>query len=163
MGMKKVFLLLFAFFAIQINFSANAQLLKVEKDYNGRYYRYGNQRIEKSEISQFLMKNCPEAYKMYHNKDLKIGWGICVPSIALLAGGLGMSFSSSESIVYTGIGLGAAGAVGILSSVFVLSSGYDKRRRTCDVFNSYCRASSQQPLQLQFQAGPQNLAVALQF
>lgn len=129
------------------------------------YYTYGNQRLYKEDISKFLKANCPDAYDVYHNKQLKIGWGICVPSMAMLVGGAVMSFASRRnSIVYTGIAFGAAGAVGILSSAIVLSRGYEIRRSTCNVFNNRCSGyTSATPLILNVNASPQELSMALQF
>lgn len=142
----------------------HAQLRRVKND-TYVYYTYGNQTFSKSELSKFLKNKCPEAYDTYHNKQLKIGWGICVPSMALLVSGAIMSFSGGqESIVYTGIGLGAAGAVGILSSMIVLSRGYEIRRETCAVFNRRCAGyASTSPLLLNFNIGPQLVGVSLLF
>lgn len=139
----------------------NAQ--RLEK--HDSYYTYGNRVIYKSEISSFLKKNCREAYEQYHNKQLKIGWGVCVPSMALLVSGAIMSFSGgSDAVVYTGIGFGAAGAVGILTSVPFLSVGYEKRRATCSVFNSRCGVyRSEAPIRFDFKLGPQSLGMAVNF
>ena len=129
------------------------------------YYKYGYQTIQKSEISHFLKENCPEAYKQYHNPHLKAGWGVCVPSIAMLISGAVMSFSgASDNIIYAGIGLGAAGAAGIIASTPLLIIGYDKRRSACSVFNSRCSGyASASPLLLNLNVGPQSLGMALCF
>lgn len=143
---------------------AQAQLRRVKQD-TYVYYSLGNQHFSKTELSKFLKDNCPDAYKEYHNKYLKIGWGICVPSMAMLVGGAIMSFSGApDPVVYTGIGLGAAGAVGILGSMFVLSRGYEIRRNTCHVYNSRCgKYASATPMMLNLNAGPQSVGVSLQF
>lgn len=141
-----------------------AQLRRVKRD-TYVYYTNGHQNFSKSELSRFLKDNCPAAYNEYHNKYLKIGWGICVPSMAMLLSGAIMSFSGApESVTYTGIGLGAAGAVGILSSMFVLFKGYEIRRNTCYVYNSQCgKYASATPMVLNLTAGPQTVGISLLF
>ena len=113
--MKKYLLLILTFgFLIVIISPIQAQLRRVKQD-TYVYYTYGHQNFSKSELSKFLKDNCPEAYEHYHNKQLKIGWGICIPSMAMLIGGAVMSFCSNQDpIIYTGIGLGAAGAVEVM-------------------------------------------------
>lgn len=141
-----------------------AQLRKEKRD-TYTYYVYGNKTIQKSEISRFLKTHCYDAYETYHNKYLKIGWGVCVPSMALFVGGAIMSFSGGgDTLVYTGIGLGAAGAVGILSSTVVLHMGYIERGNTCSVFNSHCGKYAQAtPITLDFKTDGQSLGLAISF
>ena len=155
--MRKYLLLIAGLLLVAFINPSQAQMRLAK--HNNDYYTYGSRVIYKSEISDFLKKNCQEAYEQYHNKQLKIGWGICVPSIAMLAGGAVMSFSGgSDAVVYTGIGLGAAGAVGLLTSVPFLSIGYDKRRGTCAVFNSYCAKNrSDASVIFDLKMGPQSL------
>lgn len=142
-----------------------AQLRKIKRD-SYTYYMYGNQRIEKSEISQFLKNYCYDAYETYHNKYLKIGWGIGVPSFAMLVSGAVMSFTSgsSDAVVYTGIGFGAASAVGLLSSIVLLHIGYGERGRVCDVFNSHCgKNASATPILLDVKMDAHSLGLAISF
>lgn len=163
--MKHVLLSLFAI-VLSLFFvnPAQAQLRRVKQD-TYVYYTNGYQNFSKSELSKFLKETCPVAYKEYHNKYLKIGWGICVPSMAILVGGAIMSFSgAADPVVYTGIGFGAAGAVGILASTFVLSRGYEIRRNTCYVYNSQCsKYASATPVILNLHASPQSLGMSLFF
>ncbi len=159
-----LFSIFFIVFLMMVITPAHAQLRRVKQD-TYVYYSLGNQHFSKTELSKFLKNNCPAAYEEYHNKYLKIGWGICVPSMAMLVGGAVMSFSgAADPILYTGIGLGAAGAVGILSSMFVLSRGYEIRRNTCSVYNSQCgKYASATPMILNLNAGPQSLGISLIF
>ncbi|MBQ6777198.1 MAG: hypothetical protein IJP52_02685 [Paludibacteraceae bacterium] len=160
--MKQSLFVTIAFvFAMLFVTPVNAQRLEKQDS----YYTYGGRVIEKSEISSFLKKNCQEAYEQYHNKQLKIGWGVCVPSMAILVSGAIMSFSGGNSaIVYTGIGFGVAGAVGILTSVPFLSIGYDKRRGTCAVFNNYCaKKRADASIIFDLKMGPQSLGLAVNF
>lgn len=159
-----LFSIFFIGFLMMVITPTHAQLRRVKND-TYVYYSLGNQHFSKTELSKFLKDNCPAAYDEYHNKHLKIGWGICVPSMVMLVGGAVMSFSgAAEPIVLTGIGLGVAGAVGILSSMFVLSRGYEIRRNTCSVYNSHCgKYASATPLMLNLNAGPQSLGVSLHF
>ena len=159
-----LFSILIIVFLMMVITPAHAQLVRVKQD-SYVYYSLGNQHFSKTELSNFLKDNCPAAYNEYHNKHLKIGWGICVPSMAMLVGGAIMSFSgAAEPVLYTGIGFGAAGAVGILSSMFVLSRGYEIRRNTCNVYNSQCgKYASATPMIFNLKAGPQSFGMSLNF
>ena len=150
-------LVLAMLFAIPVNAQ---RLVKYDS-----YYKYGNRTIYKSDMPAFLKQNCQEAYEQYSNKQLKIGWGVCIPSMAMLIGGAVMSFSGgNDAVVYTGIGFGAAGAAGLLTSIPFLSFGYEKRRSTCSVFNNQCGGyQAEAPIRFDLKVGPQSLGMAVNF
>ena len=85
--------------------------------------------------------------------------------MALLVGGAIMSFASNdETIVYTGIGFGAAGAVGLLASMPILSIGYKERKNTCSVFNNKCGDNrAEAPIRFDLTMGPRSLGMAINF
>lgn len=140
---------------------------------NKQMYQYGELNMDRAVYSQFLQRECPQAYKQYKqgNECVIAGWtlfgaGLVGAPISAAFGfvsAYGNSSSphtdpSAASIACTSVF--AFSSAMLISSVPLLSVGYHLRNKSVQTFNQQCRRT---PLELTLRLTGTNIGLGLSF
>lgn len=137
------------------------QLVKV----SGNEYRIGSTKMDRKVYENFLIENCPEAWKKYKggNAAIAAGWTLfSVGAAASIAGGVCWIIDTSyySSYHYAGMSLVGAGASLAGIGLITFSAGYGVKGSVEKIYNQQCAT---QQLSFNLTAGQNGLGIAMNF
>lgn len=133
------------------------QLVKV----SGNEYRIGSTKMDRKAYENFLIENCPEAWKKYKggNAAIAAGWTLfSVGAAATFAGG--MISLTGNSFYVAGLGLMFSGGSLAFIGLITFSAGYGVKGSVEKIYNQQCAT---QQLSFNLIAGQNGLGIAMNF
>lgn len=124
-------------------------------------YRMNGAKMDKKAYEDFIINNCPEAWRKYKNgkNAIATGWTFFGIGIALVGVGTGLVFTDLGEVgVFGGyVPAGILGGTGIIT----FCAGYGARNKAYKVYNKKCASST--PLTFNLTSGQNGLGLAINF